>query len=135
MKIKVEYDEPFDPYRWLTDYAAHLDGIRRRGLFASPFYDVMSGALVWTDEKNRRTPVEVVWALRCLWAYRTSLMLNKPRVDCEEFWSFGLERFPHWVGFRPRRRVPTPRLLRLYRRGDVGTRRCLRQLEREAADA
>ena len=62
-------------------------------------------------------------------------MLDKPRDELAEYWRFGLEKFPKWVGFRPQRRVATPRLLRIYRAGDIRTRKCLRDTEREwAAD-
>ena len=42
----ADADDDFDPYRTLTAYADHLNGIRRRGLFAVPFYEIMSGALI-----------------------------------------------------------------------------------------
>jgi hypothetical protein len=127
----------FDPYRTLDEYADHLNGIHwpRSGF---PFYDVMSGGLVWTDETRRffrRTPTEVIWALRALWAYRTSLMLNEPREELAGFWQYGLARFPRWVGFRPQRRKPTPKLLEIYRRGDMSLRKCLRDLKRNEADS
>jgi hypothetical protein len=128
--------DSFDPYRTLHAYADHLNRIRWPR-FWLPFFDMMSGALVWTDETRyivRRTPTEVIWALRALWAYRTSLMLDHPREELAEYWRFGLSRFPSWVGFRPARRRATPRLLRIYRRGEVSTRKCLRDLEREEAD-
>src|SRR5437868_565062 len=101
--MKVEL-ENFDARRWLTEFADHINDIRRRGLFAGPFYEILSGALIWTDEKRWRTPVEVIWALRTLWAYRTSLMLNEPREELAEYWQLGLSEFPQWVGFRPERR-------------------------------
>src|SRR5688572_22563923 len=129
--------DDFDPYRTLDEYADHLNRIRWRR-FGFPFYDLMSGGLVWTDETRhllRRTPTEVIWALRALWAYRTSLMLDNPREELAEYWRFGLSRFPRWVGFRPARRRATPRLLEIYRRGDVSVRKCLRDSEREEADA
>jgi hypothetical protein len=128
----------FDPIRTLEEYAGHLNGICRPRLLGAPYYEIMSGALVWTDETRllfRRTPVTVIWALRPLWAYRTSLMLDKPRDELAEYWRFGLAHFPRWVGFRPARRRATPTLLAIYRRGDVSLRKCLRAMEREEADA
>jgi hypothetical protein len=62
-------------------------------------------------------------------------MLGAPREELAEFWQYGLKHFPQWVGFRPERREPTPELLETYRRGDVSLRKCLRDLEREDADA
>jgi hypothetical protein len=133
--MAADDDANFDPYRTLAEHAAHLNGVRRPGWFSKPFYELMSGALVWRDERRRDTPVHVVWALRAVWAYRTSLMLGAPREELAEFWQYGLKHFPQWVGFRPERREPTPELLETYRRGDVSLRKCLRDLEREDADA
>ena len=91
----------------------------------------MSGALIWSDETNDETPVEVIWALRLVVAYRTSLMLYEPREEFKPIWDFALTLFPKWVGFQPDRRIPTPHLLQIYRRGDVSLRTCLRDMERE----
>jgi len=92
---------------------------------------MMSGALVWSDETNSKTPVEVIWALRGLFAYRTSLMLNRPRDELAPMWDLGVSLFPKWVGFRPERRQATAKLLQIYRRGDVSLRKCLRDIDRE----
>jgi hypothetical protein len=127
----------FDPYRTLNQYSGHLNGIRSAGN-QLPFYELMSGGLVWEDETRgilQRMPTEVIWALRALWAYRTSLMLGEPREELAEFWEYGLAHFPRWVGFLPERRTPTAKLLEIHRRGDVSLRKCLRDLECEDAGA
>ena len=137
MDLRVEYDdEPFDPYQWLPDYASHLNGIDQRRWFGVPFFDLLAGAVVWTDETRQwprrpRTPTEVSWALRHLWAYRTSLMLGRPREGLEEYWRFGLEHFPKWIGFHPKRRTTTRALLRIYRDGEVRTAKLIDEIERE----
>jgi hypothetical protein len=125
------HQHTFDPFQILTDYAEHLNGICSPERGVQGCYEIMSGALVWSDERNEKTPVEVIWALRAIWGYRTSLMLNEPREELKPTWDHGLSLFPKWVGFRPERRQPTPELLRIYRRGDVSLRKCLRDLERE----
>jgi hypothetical protein len=89
----------------------------------------MSGGLVWTDETNKETPIEVIWALRFLVAYRTGLMLKKPREEFKHIWEHALSLFPQWVGFRSDRREATPDLLEIYRRGSVSVRKCLRDIE------
>jgi hypothetical protein len=124
----------FDPVQALIQHAEHLNAICSPGWWRRASYEIMSGALVWSDETNRRTPIEVVWALRLIVAYRTSLMLNKPQEELKPVWDLGLSLFPNWVGFRPERRQPTPQLLRIYRRGDVSLRKCLRDLEREMGE-
>jgi hypothetical protein len=91
----------------------------------------MSGGLIWTDETNKNTPIEVIWALRYLVAFRTSLMLGKPREELRSFWEYGLSLFPKWVGFRSERRQPAPDLMKEYRRGSISLRKCLRDMDRE----
>lgn len=135
MKVRIEEGEPFDPYPWLTDYAAHLNEINRRRWFACPFFDLFAGAVVWTDETRRwprqpRTATEVIWALRPLWAYRTSLMLDKPRDELEEYWQFGLEHFPKWVGFHPKRRKATRGRLGIIWEGQAQTEKFIEDLEK-----
>jgi hypothetical protein len=124
-------DRHFDPVRSLTDHAKHLNAICSPAWWPKVFYEIMSGALVWSDETNTKTPVEVIWALRFIVAYRTSLMLNKPREELASMWNLGLSLFPKWVGFRPKRRQATPKLLQIYRRGDISLRKCLRDMDRE----
>jgi hypothetical protein len=86
----------------------------------------MSGALIWSDEVEDGFPCDLIVALRPIFAYRTSLMKNKPREEFRPIWDRCLKLFPNWVGFRPKRRQPTPQLLRVFREGDVGLRKCLR---------
>jgi hypothetical protein len=125
-----ENDQGF-PLRTFTAHADHLNAISSPAPSPSVFYDIMSGALIWSDETTSTTPIQVIWALRYVVAYRTSLMLNKPREELKAAWDQAVSLFPNWVGFRLDRRQPTPELLQVFRRGDVATRRCLRNLERE----
>jgi hypothetical protein len=115
----------------LARHAAHLNSLRRRRLFARPFYEIMSGALVWRDESHRDTPSELIDVLRCLWTYRTSVMLSEPREELAGVWRMAMQQCPHWVGFRAERGKPTPKMLRIYREGDVRLRKCLRDMERD----
>jgi hypothetical protein len=124
-------DRPFDPVQTLTAYADQLNAICSPGWWPKISYEIMSGALIWSDETNRNLPVEVMWALQFIIAYRTSLMLNKPREELKPMWDLGLSLFPKWVGFRPERREPSAKLLQIYRRGAVSLRKCLRDMERE----
>jgi hypothetical protein len=124
-------DYSFDPFRTLADHAEHLNAICSPGLSPKVMYEIFSGALIWSNETNSKTPVEVIWALRAIVAYRTSLMLSQPREELKPSWDHGLSQFPKWVGFRPERRQLTPKLLQIYRRGKVSLRKCLRDMERE----
>lgn len=114
----------------LESHAKLLDAIRIADPNAIPYYELMSGALVWPDEINDSTPTEVVWALRQLWAYRTYLMLNTD-ATVNIVWQKCVSLFPNWVGFLPERRTATPKLLAEYRREKVSTKRCLRELDRQ----
>ena len=119
------------PLYQFDQHADHLNAINQPAEQEDVFYEIMSGALVWRDETNENTPIELIWALRFIAAYRTSLMLDQPRTELRPLWDHALARFPEWVGFRPERRKPTPFLLEIYRRGKVKTRKCIRDLERE----
>lgn len=121
----------YDVLYQFEQYAVHLNDLNIPGNCEEVFYEIMSGALVWRDETSQGTPVEVVWALRTLWAYRTSLMLDEPRIELIKYWESALSLFPAWVGFRPERRKATPNLLHMHRRGHVSLKKCLRDMERE----
>jgi hypothetical protein len=125
----------FDPLRVLTEHAGYLNAIAVPDRTEPPFYELMSGALVWPDETRPDTPVEVIWALRSVFAYRTSVMLGEPRTELAKFWEHAISHFPKWVGFLPERRASDPELLAIYRRGSVGLRKCLRDMETAEGDA
>jgi len=127
----IEDGKQFDPVVTLTEHAEHLNAICSPAWWPKVFYEIMSGAVIWSDETNSKTPVEVLWALRFIVAFRTSLMLNKPREELKPMWDLGLSLFPKWVGFRPERRQASPKLLQIYRRGDVSVRKCLSDMDRE----
>jgi hypothetical protein len=131
VKLVSDDDRHFDPVQTLTDHAKHLNAINAPSWCPKISYEIMSGALIWSDETNKETPLAVIYALRFIVAYRTSLMLNKPREELKPMWELELSLFPKWVGFRPERRQATPTLLHIYRRGEVSLRKCLRDMERE----
>lgn len=115
----------------LSAHADHLNAIDAPDPGAKAFYDIMSGALVWSDETTPETPTAVVWALRRLLAYRTRAMLDSAEPD-NDFWTRCVAMFPNWIGFLPERRKQTPELLAEYRRGGVSLKRCLRKIEGES---
>jgi hypothetical protein len=115
----------------LERYAAHLNSISASDLHATISYDVWAGALVWSDETNELTPSDVFHALRQLRHYRTHVMLNDITPN-NEVWQHCQSLFPNWIGFLPERHQQTMELLKVYRRGYVSSRWCLRQLERQS---
>jgi hypothetical protein len=122
--------QSFDFFRTLAEHAGHLNAINSPAESPRVFYEILSGALVWTDETNDETSIKAIWALRPVVAYRTGLILNERRDEFKALWDHALSLFPGWVGFRPERRQPTPELQAIYRRGSVRLRKCLRDLER-----
>ena len=124
-------EQPFDPFRLLIEHADHLNQIDSPGESPRVFYEFLSGGLVWTDETTKATPIEVIWDLRFLVAYRTGLILAKPRDEFKLLWDHSQSLFPRWVGFRPERSQPTPELLDIYRRGRISLEKCLRDMERQ----
>jgi len=78
------------------------------------FFECMSGGLIWTDERTS-WPIEAdeLGALRILWNYRTSLILENPRSEFEEIWNSAVSLAPKWPGFLPERREPRSDLLTL----------------------
>jgi len=121
--------QQFDFAKVLTAHAEHLNQICTPDPSASVFYELMSGALIWSDERDA-SPFEVVSALRAIFAYRTGLIIGKPRPELEPLWQHALSLFPQWIGFRPDRRQPTTELLAAYRRGRARVRQCLRTLDK-----
>ena len=114
----------------LVEHAPMLNCIDTPSPDATVRYDVMSDALIWSDETTPEMPTELIWSLRTVFNYRTHL-IRGTTIDDTSVWDYYNSIFPHWVGFSPDRRTSTPELLAVYRRGDVSSRWCLRQLERE----
>jgi hypothetical protein len=123
-------DAPFDPYCILTKHAAHLNTLQTPAPDAKVFYELMSGALVWSDETTDDTPTKLFDALRMLWAYRISLILGDPKDSYRPLWEHAESLAPNWIGFRPERRTPTLQLLKVYYRGARRFRACIRLAER-----
>ncbi len=71
-------------------------------------YDVMSDALIWSDELPDLTtiPLRKLWCLRPVFRYRTSLIQEQPDERFLDFWNAGRALFPDWPGFAPDRREP-----------------------------
>jgi hypothetical protein len=81
---------------------------------AKCFFECMSGGLIWADEQPPfDLNVSELGALRVLWNYRTSLLLENPRTEFYDVWKSALLLAPQWPGFLPERRQPRPDLLAL----------------------
>ena len=71
--------------------------------------ELVSGAVHWSDERF----FDLVSAARdrglaakCLFAYRTSLLVGRLRPELQFAWDAARNACPEWVGFRPERTTP-----------------------------
>ena len=110
----------------LRVHAKRLDSIDTPSPDATPFYEIMSGGIVWSDEKITDVPSEVVWALRPLFAYRASLIVGAPEEKWRAYWAECQKLFPRWIGFRADRQRQAPELVVLLKKGEAAM---LRDLE------
>jgi hypothetical protein len=110
----------------LQDAAPVLDA-----LIAQPdahvFFEVMSGALVWSDEypfvaDGVYYDIEMFprQLLRGVWAYRSSLIEGEPKERCRAGWELAQSLFPKWPGFLPERRDPSLKDLLVRLREEAG---------------
>ncbi|MDB5310972.1 MAG: hypothetical protein JWO38_5174 [Gemmataceae bacterium] len=77
-------------------------------------YEFRSGNLNWVDEHYLAFKA-LCRSLGCteyfaLFAYRTSLILGRPREGLRSAWDEVRERCPEWIGFRPERVSPNAEL-------------------------
>ena len=112
---------------WRTNLAADVSSAlgslaprlesRPHRWMAMPFYDGLSGALIWTDEWPDVTvgslQVTEVGLLRLLLAYRGSLIAGAPILEWSACWNDAQRAAPSWPGFR-RRRCRRSRVLARY---------------------
>jgi hypothetical protein len=109
--------------------ASRLNKISKPDPAATPFYEVMSGGLVWTDEATGDLPTELIWALRPLFAYRSSVIAGAPSEKWRPYWAGCIAMFPGWIGFLKERSEATPELLRILKKGEKRLDRCLKSQE------
>jgi hypothetical protein len=92
--------------------ARHFRTITTRDPSSVPHYEVLSDALVWTDELPVAHPQE--WdAIRMVLRHRTCVIIG---VDSpfRGWWDLARELFPEWVGFRVERCTASPQLRAFY---------------------
>jgi hypothetical protein len=92
-------------------YARLLNDLSIDGT-AVPFYELMSGALMWPDEKAKMPVAELGW-FRAALNFRSSLILQGPRTEFEPVWNALKQAAPNWPGFRPERCTPSPELVEI----------------------
>jgi hypothetical protein len=72
---------------------------------ASVFYELMSDALVWSDEipDLESGDVRAFHCLRFVFRYRTTLIIGLPDPQFRLYWEAALKLFPTWPGFEAKR--------------------------------
>ena len=112
-------------------YARRLNDLTFSGN-ARRFYEMMSGALMWDDEKPDIPFSELGW-FRAALAYRSSVIFGQPRAEFESIWS-ALQRIaPKWPGFRPERCSPNPELVDFLNEQRKASARSLERLDKAAS--
>jgi len=96
---------------------------------ATPFYEMMSGALMWPDEKASLPSLELGW-FRATLAFRSSLILNSPRTEFEPIWQAVKKIAPKWPGFRPERCTPSAELVEILNKQKGKSARGLDRIDR-----
>ncbi len=82
----------------LETHASVLDALCKPDPKAAPIYEIMSDALVWSDERHPSLTTELIYSLRQLWHFRTLCILRNERIE-NEVVARCLELFPNWIGF------------------------------------
>ena len=124
--MNPEFEKIIAPLR---SHAAYLNDLSSPSPTATVFYEAMSGGLVWTDEKIRDVPSEVViWALRPLWTYRSSIICGAPEAKWQDYWNACPVLFPKWIGFRPERMRSSHELLKILSDGKESLKKDLEAL-------
>jgi hypothetical protein len=82
---------------------------------ASLHYEIMSDALVWSDELLRNRRAREIWCMRPVLRYRTGLILGLDLVEFRETWKVAKNIFPKWIGFAQQRCERSASLEALYR--------------------
>jgi hypothetical protein len=106
------YDDPIEPttatFRALCDI---LDSCAtQENATCGP--DLFSGGYKFSDEapadfeKLGDHLLPLVDLLRCLWGYRASIVVGKPRADLAHYWEAAKGFAPRWAGFSPERSSP-----------------------------
>ncbi len=75
-------------------------------------YDLLSDALIWSDEFPEFRILRTIphWhVIRLVFNYRSSIILGAPATDWQAYWDLAFELFPNWPGFEPIRRSPALR--------------------------
>lgn len=106
----------------MTKFTAHLPRLIARlselkhNTDADVFFDVMSGGLVWNDEKLSGLTAEEMGCLRALFRFRSSVIIGHPDERFRDLWECAYSLASSWIGFSSDRSGCNPDLAALYAR-------------------
>jgi hypothetical protein len=86
----------------------------KRDASAKITYDLMSGALIWSDEKANDLTVEEMGCLRAVLRFRTSIITSEPDERFRHLWTQLVAKYPDWIGFDASRCQANEELAILY---------------------
>jgi hypothetical protein len=88
----------------LNELASSMQAMRKTP-DARIFYDLMSDALLWTDEFPLLVDADAVSCFRYVLRYRTSIIIGQPEIKYERYWIEAYQLAPEWPGFLAERRA------------------------------
>jgi hypothetical protein len=116
--------DPLEQLRAIADRMREL----KPAADASVFYELMSDALVWSDEipDLDTGAVRDFHCLRFVFRYRTTVIIGAPDPRYQGYWEEAGQLFPDWPGFDSRRQAAD--LRPVYERFVVQARADIREL-------
>jgi hypothetical protein len=99
---------------------------------ATCYYEMLSDALVWSDEFPDFAALRLVpdWdVIRFVFYFRTTVILGEPDENMREYWNEALQLFPDWPGFAPERQSTA--LHAVFRQKSAWARAEIEEIERE----
>lgn len=100
-----------------------LNEVSEPGQYPLMSYEMLSGAIMWTDEVIEGNPqyrqlqplnTAEIGCMRYVFNYRTHLTLDEPPLKYEPYWLEAKRCFPNWVGFQKSRSTLTQRFRDCY---------------------
>ena len=104
----------------LATIAGAMNGMTKSA-DAELHFDLLAGALWWSDERPKFQEAEDHRCLHPVFRFRTTLILDSPEMRFLPYWEEAQRQFPKWPGFATERCSPNDDLAELYRqRNAVG---------------
>jgi hypothetical protein len=100
----------------------------KRDISARVIYDMMSGALIWSDEEITDLTVEEMGCLRAIFRFRTSIIANESDERFRDLWDKLHAKYPDWIGFDPSRCQTNKELSKLYHQNKATSKKYINKI-------